>query len=32
MLMQQSFVAMGLAPEKIPDDKLYTTQFLPVKP
>jgi NitT/TauT family transport system substrate-binding protein len=30
--LQQSFVAMGLAPEKIPDDKLYTTQFLPVKP
>ncbi|HEY1502879.1 MAG TPA: ABC transporter substrate-binding protein [Stellaceae bacterium] len=31
-VLQQSFVAMGLAPEKIPDDKLYTTQFLPVKP
>ncbi|HXE29614.1 MAG TPA: ABC transporter substrate-binding protein [Stellaceae bacterium] len=30
--LQQSFVAMGLAPQKIPDDKLYTTQFLPVKP
>jgi ABC-type nitrate/sulfonate/bicarbonate transport system substrate-binding protein len=30
--LQQSFVAMGLAPERIPDDKLYTTQFLPVKP
>jgi hypothetical protein len=30
--LQQSFVAMGLAPEKIPDGKLYTTQFLPVKP
>jgi NitT/TauT family transport system substrate-binding protein len=31
-VLQQSFVAMGLAPEKIPDDKLYTTQFLPVRP
>ena len=31
-VLQQSFVAMGLAPEKIPDDKLFTTQFLPVKP
>jgi hypothetical protein len=31
-VMQQSFIDMGLAPEKIPDDKLYTTQFLPVKP
>lgn len=31
-VMQQSFVEMGLSPEKIPDDKLYTTQFLPVKP
>jgi NitT/TauT family transport system substrate-binding protein len=30
--LQQSFVAMGLAPEKIPDNKLYTTQFLPVRP
>jgi NitT/TauT family transport system substrate-binding protein len=31
-VMQQSFIDMGLAPEKIPDDKLFTTQFLPVKP
>lgn len=31
-VMQKSFVDMGLAPEKIPDDKLFTTQFLPVRP
>lgn len=30
--MQQSFIDMGLSTEKIPADKLYTTQFLPVKP
>jgi NitT/TauT family transport system substrate-binding protein len=31
-VIQQSFVDMGLSPQKIPDDQLYTTQFLPVKP
>jgi NitT/TauT family transport system substrate-binding protein len=31
-VMQQSFIDMDLSPDKIPADKLYTTQFLPVKP
>ncbi len=31
-VMQQSFIDMGLSTGKIPADKLYTTQFLPVKP
>jgi ABC-type nitrate/sulfonate/bicarbonate transport system substrate-binding protein len=31
-VMQQSFVDIGLAPEKIPADKLFTTQFLPAQP
>ncbi|HLI20030.1 MAG TPA: ABC transporter substrate-binding protein [Stellaceae bacterium] len=31
-VMQQSFIDMGLSSEKIPDDKLFTTQFLPVRP
>ena len=31
-VMQQSFIDMGLSDENIPADKLYTTQFLPVKP
>ena len=31
-VMQQSFVDMGLSAEKIPDNQLFTTQFLPVKP
>lgn len=31
-VMQQSFIEMGLSSGKIPADKLYTTQFLPVRP
>jgi ABC-type nitrate/sulfonate/bicarbonate transport system substrate-binding protein len=31
-VMQQSFIEMGLSSDKIPDNKLYTTQFLPVRP
>jgi ABC-type nitrate/sulfonate/bicarbonate transport system substrate-binding protein len=31
-VMQQSFIEMGLSTDRIPADKLYTTQFLPVKP
>jgi hypothetical protein len=31
-VMQQSFIDMGMSAERIPDNQLYTTQFLPVKP
>ena len=31
-VMQQSFIDMALSDENIPADKLYTTQFLPVRP
>jgi ABC-type nitrate/sulfonate/bicarbonate transport system substrate-binding protein len=31
-VMQQSFLDMGMSAEKIPENQLYTTQFLPVKP
>jgi NitT/TauT family transport system substrate-binding protein len=31
-VLKQSFVDMGTLPEKPPDDLLFTTQFLPVRP
>jgi ABC-type nitrate/sulfonate/bicarbonate transport system substrate-binding protein len=31
-VLKQSFVDMGTLPEKPEDDKLFTTQFVPVRP